>query len=107
MCVYVRTYVRLCVYVRACVVVCACVRARVCVCVCACVHACVFVFVCMCVCVCHVRMCVFARVCLTSLKVRTWLLVEASSGFGAGGGVGAERGGAGDYHLERLSFSLD
>jgi hypothetical protein len=54
-----------------------------------------------------VYVCVSARVCLTSLKVRTWLLVEASSGFGAGGGVGAERGGAGDYHLERLSFSLD
>ena len=54
-----------------------------------------------------VDVCVSARVCLTSLKVRTWLLVEASSGFGAGGGVGAERGGAGDYHLERLSFSLD
>ena len=105
MCVYVRTYVRLCVYVRACVVVCACVRARVCVCVCACVHACVFVFVCMCVCVCHVRMCVFARVCLTSLEVCAWLLVEASSGPGAGGEGGAEGGGARDFHLERFSFS--
>jgi uncharacterized membrane protein YgcG len=91
MCVYVRMCVCLCVYVRVCVVVCACVRARVC--------------VCMCVCVRLVRMCVCARMCLTSLEVRAWLLVEASSGPGARGGGGAEGGGAGDFHLERFSFS--
>ena len=43
--------------------------------------------------------------CLTSLEVRAWLLVEASSGPGAAGGGGAEGGGAGDFHLERFSFS--
>ena len=43
--------------------------------------------------------------CLTSLEVRAWLLVEASSRPGARGGGGAEGGGAGNFHLERLSFS--
>jgi len=43
--------------------------------------------------------------CLTSLEVRAWLLVEASSRPGARGGGGAEGGGAGDFHLERFSFS--
>jgi len=42
---------------------------------------------------------------LTSLEVCAWLLVEASSGPGAGGGGGAEGGGAGDFHLEKFSFS--
>jgi len=46
-----------------------------------------------------------ARMCLTSLEVCAWLLVEASSGPGAGGGGEAEGGGAGDFHLERFSFS--
>jgi hypothetical protein len=89
----------MCVYVRVCVVVPVCVL--VCVFVCACVRVCV----CMHVCVCLVRVCVCAHMCLTSLKVCAWLLVEASSGPGAGGGGGAE-GGAGDFHLERLSVSL-
>jgi len=43
---------------------------------------------------------------LTSLEVHAWLRVEASSRPGAGGGGGAEGGGAGDFHLERFSFSL-
>ena len=100
MCVYVRMCVCLCVYVRVCVVVCACVRARVCVrvCACLCVYACVYV--------CALFVCVCARVCLTSLKDRAWLLVEASSGPGAGGQGGAEGGGAGGFHLERFSFCL-
>jgi hypothetical protein len=51
--------------------VCACVRARVCVCVCVC--ACV-------------RTYMYVRVCVTSLEVCGWLLVETSSGPGAGGG---------------------
>ena len=50
--------------------------------------------------VCALCVYVCARVCLTSLKVRAWLLVEASSGPGAGGGGGAEGGGTGDFHLE-------
>ena len=89
----------LCVCVCACVVVCACVRARVCVrvCACLCVYACVYV------CALFVGVC--ARVCLTSLKDRAWLLVEASSGPGAGGRGVAEGGGAGGFHLERFSFS--
>jgi len=58
-----------------------------------CVCACVYVFLCVCVCVRLVCMCVCVRVCLTSLEDRAWLLVEASSGPGAGGGGGAEGGG--------------
>jgi len=46
---------------------------------------------CMRVCVCMRAPCAYvcARVCLTSLDVRAWLLVEASSGPGAGGGGGS------------------
>ena len=88
-----------CVYVL--VSVCACVHGCVCLCACSCVCAYMFVCVCMCVCVRLVRM------CLTSLEVRAWLLVEASSRPGARGGGGAEGGGAGDFHLERFhSVSL-
>ena len=84
----------MCVRLRVCVCVCVCVRVCLCVSVCACVRVCVFGCVCVCVCVRLVRMC--ARVCLTSLKVRAWLLVEAISG----GGGEAEGGGAGSFHLE-------
>jgi len=42
--------------------------------------------------------------CLTSLEVRAWLLVETSRP-GARGGGGAEGGGTEDFHLERFSFS--
>jgi len=66
--------------------VCVCVRA------CMCVYACVYVRA--------LYVCVCAHVCLTSLEVRSWLLVEASPGPGAGGGGGAEGGGAGGFHLE-------
>ena len=84
MCIYLCVVCELCVrFVRVCVCACVCVRMCVCVCAyvcvlvcaCACMHGCV----CLCACVC-------ARVCLTSLEVRAWLLVEASSGPGAGGG---------------------
>ena len=47
----------------------------------------------------HVHACVSACV----REVRAWLLVEASSGPGAGVGGGAEGGGAGSFHLERFS----
>ena len=85
-CIYLCVVCELCVrFVRVCVCACVCVRMCVCVCAyvcvlvcaCACMHGCV----CLCACVC-------ARVCLTSLEVRAWLLVEASSGPGAGGGGG-------------------
>jgi len=114
----------LCVFVCVCVCVCMCVCVCVCLCVCACVRGCVCLGACSCVClcvcvcvracvraclcvyacvyVCALFVCVCARMCLTSLEVRAWLLVEASSGPGAGGAVG---GGAGDFHLERFSFS--
>jgi len=87
------------------VCVCACVRGCVCLCACLCVcaRACLCVYACV-----YVRalfVCVCARMCLTSLEVRAWLLVEASSGPGARGGGGAEGGGARDYYLERFSFS--
>ena len=102
-------YVCACVCVCVCVVVCACVRALECVCVCVCMCVCVPMRACLCVYasvyVCALFVCVCARMCLTSLEVRAWLLVEASSGPGAGGGGGAEGGGAGDFHLERFSFS--
>jgi hypothetical protein len=51
------------------------------------------------VCMCALCICVCARVCLTSLEVRAWLLVEAPTGPGAGRGGGAEGGGAGNFHL--------
>ena len=90
-CIYVCMYV--CVYVRMCVRVLMCVCAWLCVPVCVCVSVCACVFVCVyaCVYVCTLCVCVCARVCLTSLEVRAWLLVEASSGPGAGGG-GVSRG---------------
>ena len=79
-CVCIYVCVCMCVYVRMCVCLCACVRGCLCVRACLCVYACVYVCT-LCVCLC-------ARVCLTSLEVRAWLLVEASSGPGAGGGGG-------------------
>ena len=97
----VRVYACVCMYL--CVVDCACVRARVCVCMCVCVRACLCVYAC--VYLCALFVCLCARMCLTSLEVRAWLLVEASSGPGAGGEGGAEGGGARDFHLERFSFS--
>ena len=92
-----------CVYVRMCVRVLMCVCAGLCVPVCVCVSVCACVFVCVyaCVYVCTLCVCVCARVCLTSLEVRAWLLVE---GLGQGEGGDAEGGGAGEFHLERISF---
>ena len=91
--------------VHGCICVCVCAYVCVPVCMLVCVCACVYVFLCVCVCVRLVCMCVCVRVCLTSLEDRAWLLVEASSGPGAGGGGGEEGGGEGDFHLERFSFS--
>ena len=81
----VRVYACVCMYL--CVVDCACVRARVCVCMCVCVRACLCVYAC--VYVCALCVCLCARVCLTLLEVCAWLLVEASSGPGAGKGGGS------------------
>jgi hypothetical protein len=81
------------VCVHGCICVCVCAYVCVPVCMLVCVCACVYVFLCVCVCVRLVCMCVCVRVCLTSLEDRAWLLVEASSGPGAGGGGGAEGGG--------------
>ena len=106
LCVFV--YVCVCAYVCVLVCVCACVRgcvclgacSCVCLCVCVCVRACVRACLCVyaCVYVCALFVCVCARMCLTSLEVRAWLLVEASSRPG-------ERGGGGYFHLERSSLS--
>jgi len=92
-CVCIYVCVCMCVYVRMCVCLCACVRGCLCVRACLCVYACVYVCT-LCVCVC-------ARVCLTSLEVRAWLLV---AGLGQGEGGDAEGGGAGEFHLEKISF---
>jgi len=113
LCVFVCVFACVCMCVCVCVCMCVCVCVLVCVCVCAwlCVPVCVLVCVRACLCVyasvyvCALFVCVCARMCLTSLEVRAWLLVEASSGPGAQGGGGAEGGGAGDFHLERFSFS--
>jgi hypothetical protein len=66
--------------------------------VCVCVRACVFV----CVCVRLVHMCVCSCVLDIARGSRIAVLVEASSGPGAGGGRVAEGGGW--SHLERFSF---
>jgi len=83
-------FVRVCVCMCVCMCVCVCAYVCVLMCVCAwlcvCVRACLCVYAC--VYVCTLCVCVCARVCLTSLEVRAWLLVEASSGPGAGGGGG-------------------
>jgi len=108
-------YVCACVCVCVCVVVCACVRALECVCVCVCMCVCVPMRACLCVyaCVyvCALCVCLCARVCLTLLEVCAWLLVEASSGPGAGKGGGSRgrrSGGlpSGDISIHQLGASM-